>query len=119
MRRTRTRTIAVIAASTAVLAAGGIITAVLVSGDDTDPNQGTVTKMCREAADLEPTMTEGVNQFTVTELTHETEDGDTFYRVTGTATTSDGYGGQRTYTFDCQTKLAGGNRWELLDLTML
>lgn len=119
MRRTRTRTIVVIAASTAVLAAGGIITAVVVSGDDTDPNQGTVTKMCREAADDEPTMTEGVDQFTVDELTHENEDGNTFYRATGTASTGDGYGGTRRYTFDCHTKLAGGNRWELLDLIML
>lgn len=118
MRRTRTRTAIIFAASVGALAAAGTITAVLVTSEDTDPNQDKVTSLCREAAADEPAMSEGVDQFTVAELTHETEDGATFYRALGTAETSDGYGGTRSYTFDCQTKLTG-NRWELIDITML
>ncbi len=120
MSRTRTRTALVIAISVAALAAAGTITAVVMTSEpDTDPNLDKVTSLCRDAAVDHPTMTaEGGNSFTVDGLTHDTEAGSTFYRATGTAATGDGYGGTRTYTFDCRTKLTG-KRWELLNITMI
>lgn len=111
-----------IAAAGLVVAAGAAAAVVVLTGSDSsaDPNETAVTELCRDAAADYPGMSAGVEEFTVSELTHQDEDGASFYRAFGTASTSDGFGGETSYTFECRTKLVGdGTRWELLDITLL
>jgi len=116
------RTVLWSAAGLVVVAAAVVAGLLLFTGSDStaDPNQTAVTELCRDAAADYPGMSEGVEDFAVSELTSEDEGGATFYRATGTTSTSDGFGGESSYTFECKAKSAGeGSQLELLDITLL
>lgn len=113
------RTLFVAAAGVVAVAVTALVVVLVGGSGSGDPNETAVTELCRDAAVDEPVMTEGVAEFTVSDVTHETEGGATFYRAYGSASTSDGFGGTEVYDFTCDTKLVGdGDRWELLDIML-
>lgn len=112
----------IVAAAGVVVAGVAVTLVVVLSGSDGsgDPNETAVTDLCRAAAESQPAMTEGVQSFELSSLTHEVDSGITFYEAFGTATTSDGFGGEESYRFQCRTKqIEAGAGFELLDITLL
>lgn len=94
-------------AATAILASlAGLLTA---CGDEppADPHRDVVVSMCRDAAADETSafVGEEIAEFVATEVTHEERDGKLYYRASGYASKSDGYGGSHRYSFDCKVEL--------------
>jgi hypothetical protein len=109
-------------------AAGVVVVAAVVAGlvfftgseGSADPNETAVTDMCRDAAQDWLGKTKDMKDFAVDEMTHEARDGFTFYRALGSATTSDGFGGDKDYTFECRTRIVPKvDRLELLNIVLV